>query len=132
MNRTELFNYIKQTYQTHPEYLWKKFPNYAVFRHQSNNKWYAIVMGVEKSKLGLDGDEKIDILDIKIDPKQAEFLLELPGFLPGYHMNHRTWLTVLLDGTVPDEQIAKLLAASFQATKTVSYTHLTLPTTMIV
>jgi hypothetical protein len=32
-------------------------------------------------------------------------------------MNHRTWLTVLLDGTVPDEQIAKLLAASFQATK---------------
>lgn len=31
MNRTELFNYIKQTYQTHPEYLWKKFPNYAVF-----------------------------------------------------------------------------------------------------
>ena len=117
MNRTELFNYIKQTYQTHPEYLWKKFPNYAVFRHQSNNKWYAIVMGVEKSKLGLDGDEKIDILDIKIDPKQAEFLLELPGFLPGYHMNHRTWLTVLLDGKVPDEQIAKLLAASFQATK---------------
>ncbi len=48
MNRTELFNYIKQTYQTHPEYLWKKFPNYAVFRHQSNNKWYAKLLWVLK------------------------------------------------------------------------------------
>lgn len=43
-------------------------------------------------------------------------LRQSPGFLPGYHMNKTNWLSILLDGTVSDEQILDLLDLSFQMT----------------
>ena len=49
MNRSQLYIHIKQTYGTDPEFLWQKYPNYAVFRHDDNHKWYAIVMNARYS-----------------------------------------------------------------------------------
>ena len=42
-------------------------PDYAVFRHDDNQKWFAIVMDVNPDKLGLSGSEPVDIIDVKID-----------------------------------------------------------------
>lgn len=36
MERKELLAYIEQKYQVQAEYLWQKFPTYAVFRQQAN------------------------------------------------------------------------------------------------
>jgi len=36
-------------------------------------------------------------------------LRQSPGFLPGYHMNKKNWLSILLDGTVSDDQILIIL-----------------------
>lgn len=36
MNRSQLYIYIKQAYGTDPEFLWQKYPNYAVFRHDNH------------------------------------------------------------------------------------------------
>ena len=36
-------------------------PDSAVLRHK-NGKWYAVFMTVEKSKLGLEGNELVDII----------------------------------------------------------------------
>ena len=72
----------------------------AVLRHTDNKKWYAILMKVSRSKLGLSGDETVDILDIKCDPLMSGSLLMENGIFPGYHMHKGNWLTVLLDGTV--------------------------------
>ncbi len=44
MNREALLVYARETYGAEAEYLWSRFPNYAVLRHSSNRKWYAIVM----------------------------------------------------------------------------------------
>ncbi len=51
MNRSQLCIHIKQTYGTDPEFLWQKYPNYAVFRHDDNHKWYVIVMNVSRVQL---------------------------------------------------------------------------------
>ena len=123
MTREDLFRYAQDTYGTEPEYLWKSSPDYAVLRHVENPKWYGIVMYVECAKLGIDGEGMVDILDVKCDPMQLEFLCRQPGFLPGYHMNHRQWLTVLLDGTVPDDQILDLLDQSYTLTDSFKKTH---------
>ncbi|MCC8046069.1 MAG: MmcQ/YjbR family DNA-binding protein [Clostridiales bacterium] len=53
---------------------------------------------------------------VKCDPVMIDMLRQSPGFLPGYHMNKTNWLSILLDGTVSDEQILDLLDLSFQIT----------------
>ena len=53
MDRTELEKYIRNNYGTVPDHPWIKHPNYGVFRHSSNKKWFAVIMDVPKVKLGL-------------------------------------------------------------------------------
>lgn len=114
--RNNVLKIAAEQYRTQPEHLWAKYPDYVVLRHNSNRKWYAIIMNVPRKKLGLEGEEYVDILDLKADPVMAgSFLLE-EGILPGYHMHKGNWITVLLDGTVPMDTIELLLNTSFALT----------------
>ncbi len=112
MKREEIYEYVKKQYGTVPEYLWKESPESAVLRHK-NGKWYAVLMQVEKSKLGLEGDTKVDILDVKCDADMVGLLTQTYGFLPGYHMNKKYWITMLLDGTVSEAKILDFLDMSY-------------------
>ena len=115
--REEVFGFIKKKYKAEPEYLWMRFPDYAVFRHADNKKWFAIIMNVGRSRLGIQGEGAADILNVKVsDPLLAELLIKQPGFIPAFHMNRRNWVSILLDGTVPLEELKKWIGASFIAT----------------
>ena len=48
-------NILKKEYGVEPDYPWGKYPSNAVFRHEDNKKWFALVMTVSKDKLGLSG-----------------------------------------------------------------------------
>lgn len=115
IKREEVFAFVQQTYQTKPEFLWKKNPTYAVLRHSANQKWYAIVMNVEQAKLGLPGAGQEDILDLKLPPETIANLSEFPEFLPAYHMNKTHWLAVRL-AKVERAELVALLAQSYQLT----------------
>ena len=117
ISRTAIFAYAKAQHGTAPEYLWAKFPNYAVLRHPQNQKWYAILMEVPPKKLGLEGQALIDIIDVKCDPLMIGSLRESKGILPAYHMNKNGWITLLLDGSVPKNQVLALLELSFAMTE---------------
>ena len=112
LKREEIYEYVKKQYGTVPEYLWKESPESAVLRHK-NGKWYAVLMQVEKSRLGLEGDTKVDILDVKCDADMIGLLTQTYGFLPGYHMNKKYWITMLLDGTVSEAKILDFLDMSY-------------------
>ena len=114
----QIFDYVFTQYGTKPEYLWKTHPDYAVLRHADNCKWYAIVMNVEKSSLGLKGTGKLPVMNVKCSPEMLSVFLPQAGFLPAYHMNKNHWLTVLLDGSVDKDTILFLLNASFDLTAT--------------
>ena len=116
--RNKIFSYVKKQYDTDPEYLWSSNPDYAVLRHRRNRKWYGIVMDVQKSKLGLPDEGRIWVINVKTTSAVIEDIPDSQGFLPGYHMNHVNGLTVLLDDTLPDEQILDLLDSSFKLTGT--------------
>ena len=112
VDRKEIFEYVKKQYGTIPEYLWSSSPDSAVLRHQ-NGKWYAVIMNVEKSKLGLIGDGTVEIIDVKCDPEMTGMIIQTYGFLPGYHMNKQHWITILLDGTVGESKILDFLDMSY-------------------
>ncbi|MBR6563778.1 MAG: MmcQ/YjbR family DNA-binding protein [Clostridia bacterium] len=99
-----------------PEYLFTKYPSYAVFRHQSNKKWFAVIMRIPISKLGIMENREVSVVNLKCTPEAMDELWDSDGIFPAYHMNKRHWITVLLDGTVPTETVKKLLDVSFDAT----------------
>ena len=118
--RDAILQYAQEQFGAEPEYLWAKFPGTAVLRHSNNSKWYALFTNVPRRKLGLSENESadVDILVVKCDPTLIGSLLSNPGFLPGYHMSKSTWITILLDGAVPTDEIHTLLNLSYDLTKT--------------
>lgn len=73
-------------------------------------------MDVPKVKLGVHGGETMDVVNFKCDPVMVGSLLYKPGFFPAYYMNRNNWITVAIDGSVPDDDIKMLLYMSYQAT----------------
>ena len=118
MNREQLEKFLCETYAVDMDYPWIKYPNYEVFRHINNKKWFALIMDVSKNKLGLAGDEILDIVNFKCDPAVIGSLRMENGFFPAYHMNKDSWITVALDGTVDDEKIKFLADMSYELTST--------------
>ena len=116
MNRVELSEYIQNRYSASPDFPWAKYPSYEVFRHGSNQKWFAVIMEIPSKKLGLDGVGCLQAVNLKCDPILIGSLLEEAGFFPGYHMNKEHWITAALDGRIPDEKLKILLDMSFDAT----------------
>lgn len=116
MTRKEFENHILNTYGYAPEYLWLDTPSYGVFRHQLNNKWFAIIMDIKKSKLGFNSDETISIVNLKCDPVMIGSLLNQKGVFPAYHMNKNHWISVALDDSVDDNTLKWLLDISYDLT----------------
>lgn len=111
--RANILDYVNLQYGTVPEYPWFDLPEHAVLRH-SNGKWYGIIMNITRVKLGLNSNEKIDILVCKCDPMMRELLLSEKGFYPAYHMNKVHWITILLDGSVKTDLAYHVLDLSHQ------------------
>lgn len=91
MERKDVFEYVKKQYGTEPDYPWHDWN--AVLRHKDNNKWYAVVLKVSQDKLGLPGNEEIDVLNVKGDPMMIGSLRAQEGFHSAHHMNKDKWLS---------------------------------------
>ena len=75
--REEVFRYVKKKYNSEIEYLWTRFPTYAIFRHSDNKKWYGLVMDIPCSRLGLPGEDIVDVLNVKLDnPLLRDLLIQ--------------------------------------------------------
>lgn len=118
LTREDVLQYIKKTYGTEPNYLWKKFPDYAVFKHASNEKkWYGIVMNVLPEKLGLEGEEEMDVLELKSPPELNGSLKKRNDITEAYHMNKEHWISIILSQVNEIADIEQLIKTSFDLTK---------------
>ncbi|WP_017582884.1 MmcQ/YjbR family DNA-binding protein [Nocardiopsis valliformis] len=53
-------------------------------------------------------------VNLKCDPELAlELRGQFPAVTPGWHMNKRHWNSVLLDGSVPDDELVEMLRHSY-------------------
>ncbi len=116
MNREELEKYITENYNANAEFLWAKYPDYAIFRHNSNRKWFALIMTISKEKLGLPECDMIDIMNVKCETIMINSFRAEKGIYAAYHMNKANWISVLLDGSVSDEKVKMLIDMSFRLT----------------
>ncbi len=113
----KIMEYQTKKYGAEPEYLFESSPDCAVFRHAENRKWFSIMMRVPYRKFGISSDETVDIINLKTgDPFFTSSIIEEPGVFRAYHMNKREWISVLLDGSVPEDEICALIDRSFAVT----------------
>ncbi len=117
VTRDDIFQFFERHYDTKPNFLWDKFPNYAVFQHKKNEKWYALVMDVLPEKFDLEGNEKIDVLNVKSPSELNGSLREREYIFEGYHMNKEHWNSIVLDRVNELEDIEELIETSFDLTK---------------
>ena len=59
-----------------------------------------------------DAKAGVEIMNLKLAPENVERLQKVPGCYPAYHMNKKHWITVLLDGTLPDDDVLALITES--------------------
>ncbi|MBR0391478.1 MAG: MmcQ/YjbR family DNA-binding protein, partial [Oscillospiraceae bacterium] len=91
--------------------------DYAIFRHTDSGKWFAVFIAKTRSEFGLAGEGEAEIVSLKIrDPLLADMLIQQEGYLHGYPSVRWNWGSVVLDGTVPVEDICRLMDESYDAT----------------
>ncbi len=112
-----VINYLRDTYSDELEYLWQKFPDNAVVRRKDNKKWYAALLTVSRRKLGIDSDEMIEILDLRMKPEDIETIVDNKKYFPGYHMNKKHWITICLDSTLSVGEIFGKIDESYLLAK---------------
>ena len=117
MTKQEFFELCSSLYMTSPDYPFEGDFETAVFRHVDNRKWFALSMQVSRRKFGLDSDEFVDVVNLKLPIEMFGSFGVADGVYPAYHMNKLHWISVLLPDA-PDDVVRFLLNASFTATKT--------------
>lgn len=119
MGRKELETFINENFAgIIQDYPWEDAPEYTVFRHADNRKWFALIMHINSRLLKAYSGEspEIDVVNLKSDPDLIEILLKEPWIHPAYHMNKRYWVSIPLDRTAPDERLINLVDLSYQLT----------------
>lgn len=113
----EIICYVSEKYGDELEFLWDKFPDNAIWRRKDNEKWYGALLTIKASKITLDRDTTIEILDLRIKPEDIETTIDNKRFFTGYHMNKKHWYTLLLDGSIPTEEICRRIDESYLLAK---------------
>lgn len=108
---------IEKKYGDNPIFMWEKFPDFGVFKNSKNDKWYGIIMNIERKKLEENAKENVDIINLKLDKNEITELLNKKGFYPAWHMNKKYWITIILDETFSDKKIIEYIEKSHQLCK---------------
>lgn len=88
----------------------------VVFRHADTRRWFGLLLPVPKSYFGAGQGSEL-CLNVKCPPDLSAMLCaSYAGILPAYHMSKAHWITVRLDGSVPDGEVRDLLLLSRELT----------------
>ncbi len=83
-------------------------PNWCVIRHKKNRKVFAWIFNRQGNVW----------INVKCDTEWRDFWRNaFPSVLPAYHLNKEHWNSIILDGTVPEQEIKRMIADSFALTK---------------
>ena len=78
--------------------------NWILLRYKKNKKAFAWTYMYE-------GNLRVNI---KVDPEWRECWRQAyDAVIPGYHQNKNHWNTLILDGTIPEEDVKRMIAESY-------------------
>ena len=104
MNKEEIIKYCLTLENTYKDCPFSDDFESVTMKHCKNKKWFALLMNVN-NKL---------YLNVKTDPNYSDILRNTYDYIiPAYHMNKEHWNTIILNGTVPDKDIKRMISESY-------------------
>ena len=102
---------LASSFGTEPDFPWADTPDYGVYRAE-NGKWYALVMKIKLSCLGIKSSEKVWVVNLKADEERIPSLIDGKSIFTAYHMSHTHWITVLLTSVTDFDSLMSLTRRS--------------------
>lgn len=94
---------FKQVYEDYPFH----DPNWCVIRHKKNNKVFAWIF---------HKDQYVWV-NVKCDPQWLGFWRQtFKAVVPAYHLNKEHWNSMILDGSIPEADIRRMISESYDLT----------------
>ncbi|WP_412638902.1 methylated-DNA--[protein]-cysteine S-methyltransferase [Eubacterium sp.] len=80
-----------------------------------DTNWQLIrITGSRKAFLWIYEKDGVINLNVKVDPQWRDFWRQTyKSVVAGYHQNKEHWNTIILDGNVPDEDVKRMIAESY-------------------
>ncbi|MCR4576393.1 MAG: MmcQ/YjbR family DNA-binding protein [Clostridiales bacterium] len=109
--------YIYETYDVMPEFLWPNIPSYAAFRRKQGGKWFAVIGSVPRCKVDplSASAQDVEVINVKAGKAQIGTLLARDGIYPAFHMNKNSWVSIIFDDTLPDADIRSMVDESYES-----------------
>lgn len=106
LTREEVIAFCSKLEDVYEDYPFRD-PNWTVMRHKKNQKVFAWIY--EK-----DGHIWVNV---KCNEEWRDFWRNaFKSVVPGYHLNKKYWNSIILDGTVPDKDIERMIEESYELT----------------
>lgn len=82
--------------------------NWTVMRHRANHRVFAWIFEREGCIW----------VNVKATPEWGDFWRRtFDAVVPAYHLNKRHWVSVILNGTIPQAEVQKLICESYELTR---------------
>lgn len=95
---------LKNVYEDYPFHDF----NWTVMRHTENKKMFAAIYEHQGNIW----------INVKCDPNLTYmWRSSFEAVVPAYHMNKEHWNSIILDGSVPEEDIKAMIGDSYDLTK---------------
>lgn len=105
--------YIFSKYDVAADFPFKSSPYHGVYRNK-DNKWFGILMDIPFNKIDKNKSGLIEVINVKINPNDKDNLLKIEGIYEAYHMNKKSWISIILDDTLSDDLISELIDNSYK------------------
>lgn len=110
----EIIELVRDKYGDELEFLWEKFDNDAIWRRKDNNKWYAAILTTKKNSIFHDeSGELLEVIDLRAGSDEINEIVDDKKYFRGYHMNKQHWLTIVLDYSIPTDEIMERIKKSY-------------------
>ena len=106
--------WIKTQFGAEPDYPWPDDAPWSFVFRCPNEKWFVLVMRIKYRQLGLTGDEKVWVVNMKASQDEIPNLIDKKSIFPAWHMNKKHWITVLLTAVTDFEKLCELTEKSYE------------------
>ena len=109
-------DHIFEAYGSSPEFLWPNIPSYAAFRQVGKKKWFAVMGSVPLNKVNREAQsiQPVEVINVKVDQDRIGDFLAQAGIYEAFHMNKRCWVSIILNDTLPDDAIHRMIDDSYR------------------